>query len=159
MAPDEISRIRVGNTLIGIAGLKAAITEIAEGFGERPDQEIAEELLNRLGRRNYIPEKAREEYEKLFSGNSRNSLESLLKTRVLEGWRSRSSGRAAPSATGSKTNCLKPWPKQALPGRWNTFGTSRPSVNTASWGPRPSSSTERSSASARCRHGTRSKNG
>jgi hypothetical protein len=64
MAPDEISRIRVGNTLIGIVGLKAAITEVAEGFGERPDQEIAEELLNRLGRRNYIPEKAKQDYGK-----------------------------------------------------------------------------------------------
>jgi len=66
MAPDEISRIRVGNTLIGIVGLKAAITEVSEGFGERPDQEIAEELLNRLGRRNYIPEKAKQDYGKAF---------------------------------------------------------------------------------------------
>ena len=66
MAPDEISRIRVGNTLIGIVGLKAAITEVAEGFGERPNQEIAEELLNRLGRRNYFPEKAKQDYGKAF---------------------------------------------------------------------------------------------
>jgi small redox-active disulfide protein 2 len=66
MKEDAITQIRIGSALIGTVGLKAAITEVAERFGERPDQEIIEELLNRLGRRNYIPEKAREEYGKAF---------------------------------------------------------------------------------------------
>jgi hypothetical protein len=66
MTQNEIAQIKVGDALIGIVGLKAAITEVAEGFGERPNQEIAEELLNRLGRRNYIPEKAKQDYGKAF---------------------------------------------------------------------------------------------
>ena len=66
MNEDAITQIRIGNALIGIVGLKAALTEVAERFGERPDQEITEELINRLDRRNYIPEKAKQEYEKAF---------------------------------------------------------------------------------------------
>jgi small redox-active disulfide protein 2 len=47
-------------------GLKAAIADMAEEYGERPDREVQEELLNRLGKRNYIPEKTGEDYEKAF---------------------------------------------------------------------------------------------
>lgn len=39
---------------------------MAEEYGERPDREVQEELLNRLGKRNYIPEKTGEDYEKAF---------------------------------------------------------------------------------------------
>jgi hypothetical protein len=66
MSQDDITQIRVGGSLVGIVGLKAAIAEFAEEYGARPDREIMEELMNRLGKRIYIPEKAREEYEKAF---------------------------------------------------------------------------------------------
>ena len=66
MTQNEIAQIKVGNALIGIVGLKAVFADVTEKFGDRPDQEIAEELLNRLGRRNYIPEKANQDYGKAF---------------------------------------------------------------------------------------------
>lgn len=66
MTQDDITQIRIGNAPIGIVGLKAEIADVTEKFGKRPDQEIMEELLNRLGRRNYIPEKARQDYGKAF---------------------------------------------------------------------------------------------
>jgi small redox-active disulfide protein 2 len=66
MTQDDITQIRVGKASIGIVGLKAAIADVAERFDEEPDQEIGEELLNRLGRRNYIPERAKQDYEKAF---------------------------------------------------------------------------------------------
>jgi small redox-active disulfide protein 2 len=66
MPQDDITQIRVGDSLTGIVGLKAAIAGLTEEYGDRPDREIMDELLNRLGKRNYIPEKAREDYEKAF---------------------------------------------------------------------------------------------
>ena len=66
MSQDDIAQIRVGNSPVGIMGLKTVMEEIAEEYGERPDQEVMEELLNRLGKRNYIPEKAKENYGKSF---------------------------------------------------------------------------------------------
>ncbi|UCF86416.1 MAG: thioredoxin family protein [Desulfobacteraceae bacterium] len=40
--------------------------EVAQEYGDKTDREVQEELLNRLCKRNYIPEKAREEYEQSF---------------------------------------------------------------------------------------------
>lgn len=51
---------------MGIMGLKTVMEEMAEEYGDRPDQEVVETLLNRLGKRNYIPEKVKENYGKAF---------------------------------------------------------------------------------------------
>jgi len=66
MAQDEINRIRIGDSTVGILGFKETLEQTALNGPDRPDQEIAEELLNRLGRRNYIPEKANQDYGKAF---------------------------------------------------------------------------------------------
>jgi Thioredoxin domain len=66
MAEDVITKIRIGGNLIGIAGLEAVITETAEQFGDKPDQEIREILMDRLSVRNYIPGRARDMYSRAF---------------------------------------------------------------------------------------------
>ena len=66
MSQDDIAQIRVGNSPVGIMGLKDVMEDLAEEYGDRPDQEILEELLNRLTKRNYIPQNARENYGKAF---------------------------------------------------------------------------------------------
>ena len=66
MAQDEITQIRVGNSAVGITGLKAVMKDIADECGEKPDREAMQELLNRLSKRNYIPEKVKESYAKAF---------------------------------------------------------------------------------------------
>lgn len=66
MSQDDVTQIRVGNSPVGIIGLKTVLTEMAEAYGARPDQEIIKELLNRLSKRNYIPEKVKESYGKAF---------------------------------------------------------------------------------------------
>lgn len=50
---------------MGITGLKEAIEEV-KALRERPDEEIAQALLNRLKLRNYIPASSYEEYKKAF---------------------------------------------------------------------------------------------
>lgn len=66
MSQDDVTQIRVGNSPVGIMGIKDVMEEMAEIYGEKPDGEVMEELLNRLGKRNYIPEKVRELYGKAF---------------------------------------------------------------------------------------------
>jgi len=66
MSQDDVTEIRVGESPVGIIGLKTVLEDMAEEYGDRPDREVREELLNRLRKRNYIPEKAREDYEKAF---------------------------------------------------------------------------------------------
>lgn len=66
MSQDDVTQIRVGDSPVGIIGLKIVMEDMAEEYGERPDQEVLEELLSRLGKRNYIPEKVKESYVKAF---------------------------------------------------------------------------------------------
>lgn len=67
MSQGEITQIRVGYSPVGMIGIKVVMEEmVAEGFGSRSDQEVREELLKRLGKRNYIPQKVREDYGKAF---------------------------------------------------------------------------------------------
>ena len=66
MSQDDVTQIRVGDSPVGIIGLKIVMEDMAEEYGERPDQEALEERLSRLGKRNYIPEKVKESYAKAF---------------------------------------------------------------------------------------------
>ncbi len=66
MSQNDVMQIRVGNSPVGIIGLKNVMEDIAEEYADRPDQEILEELLNRLGKRNYIAQKVKENYGRAF---------------------------------------------------------------------------------------------
>ncbi len=66
MPEDDITQIRVGDSMVGIIGLKAVLEVAAAELADRPDEEIGHELIRRLGKKNYIPEKAKREYERAF---------------------------------------------------------------------------------------------
>jgi small redox-active disulfide protein 2 len=66
MSQDDIKQIRIGNSAVGIIGLKAVMEDMAKEYGDRPDEELRQELLNRLSRRNYVSPKVREDYGKAF---------------------------------------------------------------------------------------------
>jgi len=66
MSQGDVAQIRVGDSPVGIIGLKTVMEDMAENYGKRPDQEVMEELLTRLEKRNYIPEVAKENYAKAF---------------------------------------------------------------------------------------------
>jgi len=66
MSNDDITRIRVAGSPVGIIGLKSVMEDMAEAYGDRPDSEAGEELLNRLSKKNYIPAKVRQDYGKAF---------------------------------------------------------------------------------------------
>ena len=66
MSQEDIIQIKVGGEAVGIMGLKTAMEAIAEDYADKPDDETEAELLKRLAKKNYIPDKVKENYEKAF---------------------------------------------------------------------------------------------
>jgi small redox-active disulfide protein 2 len=62
----ETTRIRVGDDVAGIAGLKDALTEIAEHWKGKPADQAGDALLEKLSKRNYIYPGKRELYRQAF---------------------------------------------------------------------------------------------
>ena len=66
MTKEDVVQIRVEDYAVGIIGLNAALQDMATAYAEKSDQEVADELVSRLSKKNYIPNKAREPYKKAF---------------------------------------------------------------------------------------------
>ena len=66
MTKEDVVQIKVENYAVGIIGLNAALKDMATAYAEKPDPEVAEALVSRLSKKNYIPQKAREPYKKAF---------------------------------------------------------------------------------------------
>jgi small redox-active disulfide protein 2 len=62
----DVTQIRVGGSPVGIVGLKQTMESMAREYAEQPDQEVEKELIARLGRKNYIADRAKDEYGKAF---------------------------------------------------------------------------------------------
>jgi small redox-active disulfide protein 2 len=85
MKQDEVTQIRIGNSAVGIIGLKAVMEEVDQEYGDKTDREVQEELLNRLCRRNYIPEKVKESYAKALMREFKKFLGKPFEEESLEG--------------------------------------------------------------------------
>ena len=66
MVQSDVTQIRVGKFSAGIIGLKQVLEEMAGEYGEKPDEEVREELLRRLRKKNYIPDQAGDSYGRAF---------------------------------------------------------------------------------------------
>jgi small redox-active disulfide protein 2 len=66
MTDTEVSRVKIGQHTFGIVGLKNALENMAEEYADQPDEVVAEALVNRLSKKNYIPEKANKKYGRAF---------------------------------------------------------------------------------------------
>ncbi|MDZ7696162.1 MAG: thioredoxin family protein [Deltaproteobacteria bacterium] len=66
MSEDDVTQIKVGGSPVGIMGLKTIMEEMAPQYAEEGDPVVADELLGRLSRKNYIPPKVRDNYRKAF---------------------------------------------------------------------------------------------
>ncbi len=85
MAKDDVTQIRIGNSPVGIIGLKSVMEDMADEYGDRPDPEVQEELLNRLSKRNYVPSRVREDYGKAFLREFRKFLGKPFEEETPEG--------------------------------------------------------------------------
>jgi small redox-active disulfide protein 2 len=66
MTKEDVVQIKVEDYAVGIIGLNTALQDMATAYAEKSDQEVADALVNRLSKKNYIPNKAREPYKKAF---------------------------------------------------------------------------------------------
>lgn len=85
MGTDDIAQIRVGRSPVGIIGLKAVMEEMAAAYADRPDPEVAAELLVRLSKKNYVPPKVREDYGKAFLREFKKFLGKPYEEEIPEG--------------------------------------------------------------------------
>jgi hypothetical protein len=85
MKQDKATQIRIGNSAVGIIGLKAVMEEVVQEYGDKTDRDVQGELLNRLCRRNYIPEKVKESYAKALMREFRKFMGKPFEDETPEG--------------------------------------------------------------------------
>jgi small redox-active disulfide protein 2 len=62
METEDIVQIKIGTFQVGIIGLKEIMAELAVSMAQAPDRDVERELIQRLSKKNYIPDKAKLEY-------------------------------------------------------------------------------------------------
>ncbi len=85
MATQEITQIRVGQLMVGIIGLEEAVEELIPSLSQADEAEISEALLGRLEKKNYIPEKAREQYAQALAREFNRAMGREIKEPAYEG--------------------------------------------------------------------------
>ena len=78
-------RIRVKRQSIGIIGLKDLMEEMAGEYAEWPDAEVETLLVERVSRKNYIPERAKEDYGKALLREYKKFLGKPYEEKISEG--------------------------------------------------------------------------
>jgi len=66
MSQEDVVQIKVDGHAVGIMGMKAAMEAMAKEYADKPDDEAGSELLKRLSKKNYIPNRVKENYAKAF---------------------------------------------------------------------------------------------
>lgn len=66
MSDNKVTRVIVGGHPTGIIGLQPILEEVAKEFTRRTDDEIKDELLTRLSKKNYISSKTKDAYGQAF---------------------------------------------------------------------------------------------
>ena len=85
MAAQEVTKIRVKGSLVGIVGLQEVMEAMKPGLFLQSDDVIGSEMINRLSAHNYIPDSARENYAKALVREFRIFLGQPVEEEMLEG--------------------------------------------------------------------------
>ena len=85
MADKDIARIDVGNFSVSIIGLGQLIEEMATTHANKSDEEVRSFMLNELGRHNYIPGGAKDDYARAFLREFRKFLGQPYTEDVMRG--------------------------------------------------------------------------
>ena len=85
MTTQEVKQIKIGKHMIGIVGLKSTFEEMARDYVDQTDVALSRMLLERLAKKNYIPEKVREDYGRAFVREFRKFLGHAVEDEGAEG--------------------------------------------------------------------------
>lgn len=81
----EVTQIKIGKHTVGLVGLKEALNDMIDSYAEEPDDIVAEELLKRLSKKNYIADKVQKDYKRAFVREFRKSLGQPFEDETSEG--------------------------------------------------------------------------
>ncbi len=66
MSQDDLKQIIIGDALVGIINFNTVLQDLTEECADMSDDEIAQEMVKRLEKKNYIPDSCQEEYAAAF---------------------------------------------------------------------------------------------
>lgn len=66
MTAQEVKQIKIGNHMIGIVDLRSTFEEVTRDYVNQTDDSLSRILLERLVKKNYIPENVRKKYGRAF---------------------------------------------------------------------------------------------
>ena len=96
MTKSEVTQIKIGSHKIGFIGLKTVFDEMAALFENKSDDIVSEELVQRLSRNNYIPEKVKDKYGRAFTCEFRKFLGQPFQEEKSEGMEIKILGAGCP---------------------------------------------------------------
>ena len=85
MTGPDVNQIKIGKHLFGIVGLKNVFEEMAGEHADKADAALSRMLLERLAKKNYIPENVRENYGRAFVREFRKFLGQPVEDEGAEG--------------------------------------------------------------------------
>ena len=85
MSADDLLQINIAGRPIGIIGFKAVFEELAPTLAQSSDDVLARELVTRLSKQNYIPEKVKTEYGKALAREFRRQLGQPVPEEKIDG--------------------------------------------------------------------------
>ena len=85
MSQEDVVQIKVDGQPVGIMGLKTVMEAMAKKYADKPDGEAEAELLNRLSKKNYIPNRVAKNYAKAFLREFKKFLGKPYKQEVFGG--------------------------------------------------------------------------
>lgn len=85
MTGPEITQIKIGKHNVGLVGFRETLEDMAEMYAEQPDEVVAQELLNRLSKQNYISDKVQNKYQRAFVREFRKYLGQPFEDENVEG--------------------------------------------------------------------------
>lgn len=135
MTQEDIVQIRVSGHSVGIMGLNAALQELGKSHAEKPDREVTDALLQRLSKKNYIPNKVRDAYGKAFFREFRKFLGKPVEEEALSGVDVKILGPGCPQCDGLEQTLMSVVSEKRITaniehiqnskeiGRWGVMGT------------------------------------
>ena len=100
MTKEDVVQIRVEDYAVGIIGFNGVLQGMATAYAEKSDREVADELVIRLSKKNYIPNKARDSYKKAFLREFKKHLGRPYEEAISTGLEIKVLGQGCPQCDG-----------------------------------------------------------
>ena len=116
MSQENVVQIKVDKHTVGIMGLKTVMEEVADEYGEKPDKEVRAELLKRLGKKNYIPDRVKERFGNAFLREFNKFLGRPYEEEAFEGLEIKVLGPGCSRCDGLEQEIMEVMAEMNLPG-------------------------------------------